>query len=241
MIQSKNRSRPCRFSWLLIGALLLAVSIDAYGAIPVKSRIKMIGRDGKAVVDQSASNSLNSAPKDAIELHNKVTGKVEYAKEANSLRYASHREIADNERMIIEQYILTNFATKTDYFRRHPALFIYLGKDEKLVRDLNMFHLKNTLKDLASREQEVKEQVDALINSSMSKYYFERIGETILEFRRNLKYEKNAMDPAKSFTNLKETKHKMDELVRAYNIYSDKKISLKNIVPNDLQEFFEYN
>jgi len=167
--------------------------------------------------------------------------RVEYSKEANSLRYSSHREIANNERIVIEQYLLSNIAVKTEYYKRCPALFIYLGKDEKLVQDLNMFHLKNTLKILAGREKEVKEKVDELINSSMSKYYFERIGDTILELRKNLKHGNHENDYDKTITTVKETKQKMDELIKAYNIYADKKISIKNVMPIDLQEYFEYN
>ena len=105
----------------------------------------------------------------------------------NDLDNAFHwLEIAFEERVVIEQYLLTNIAVKTDFYNRHPALFIYLGKDEKLIRDLNLFHLKNTIKFLAGREKEVKEKVDELINNSMSNYYFEQIGDTIVKLRKNL-------------------------------------------------------
>lgn len=160
--------------------------------------------------------------------------KLEYSKEANSLKYASHREISFDERVVIEQYLLTNMAVKTDFYNRYPALFIYLGKDEKLVRDLNLFHLKNTLKFLAGREKEVKEKVDELINNSMSKYYFERIGDTILELRKNLKTGKETEKSENNVMIVKETKNKMHELIKAYNIYSNKKISIDSVVPRDL-------
>ncbi len=167
--------------------------------------------------------------------------KVEYSKEANSLKYASHREISFEERVVIEQYLLTNFAAKTDFYNRHPALFIYLGKDEKLVRDLNLFHLKNTLKILAGREKEVKEKVDELINSSMSNYYFERIGEAILDLRKSLKLGQDTNNDPHNVMVVKETKEKMTELIKAYNLYTDKKITIEKVVPGDLIGFFEYN
>jgi hypothetical protein len=166
--------------------------------------------------------------------------KVEYSKEANSLKYSSHREISFGERVVIEQYLLTNIALKTDFYNRHPALFIYLGKDEKLVRELNLFHLKNTLKFLAGREKEVKEKVDELISSSMTNYYFERIGDAILELRKSLKLGKDNNDTEHNIMIVKETKEKMNELIKAYNSYSDKKISIENVVPNDLIDYFEY-
>jgi hypothetical protein len=165
--------------------------------------------------------------------------RVEYSKEANSLKYASHREINLSERVVIEQYLLSNIALKTDYYNRHPALFVYLGKDEKLVRDLNMFHLKNTLKFLADREKELKEKVDGLVSSSMSNYYFEQIGDTILELRKNLKQHQDGVE-SQDFTVIDSTRVKIDKLIEAYNLHSGKKISLQNVVPMDLQEYFEH-
>ncbi len=167
--------------------------------------------------------------------------KVEYSKDANSLKYASHREIAFDERVVIEQYLLTNIAVKTDFYNRHPALFIYLGKDEKLIRDLNLFHLKNTIKFLAGREKEVKEKVDELISNSMSNYYFEQIGDTIVKLRKNLKIGENQHDDQHNVLVVQETKEKMMELIKAYNLYANKKISIENVVPGDLSSYFEYN
>lgn len=167
--------------------------------------------------------------------------KVEYSKEANSLKYASHREISFDERIVIEQYLLTNIAAKTDFYNRYPALFIYLGRDEKLVRDLNLFHLKNTLKFLAGREKEVKEKVDELIHSSMSNYYFERIGEAILDLRKSLKPRQEGPSDQHNVKIIKETKEKMNELIKAYNLYTDKKITIEKVVPSDLREYFDYH
>lgn len=167
--------------------------------------------------------------------------KVEYSKDANSLKYSSHREIAFDERVVIEQYLLTNIAVKTDFYNRHPALFIYLGKDEKLIRDLNLFHLKNTIKFLAGREKEVKEKVDELISNSMSNYYFEQIGDTILKLRKSLKCGEEQHGDQNNVLVVQETKEKMMELIKAYNLYADKKISFENVVPGDLSSYFEYN
>ena len=65
--------------------------------------------------------------------------KVEYNKDANSLRYASHRKVTFGERVIVEQYLLTNIAVKTDYYKKQPALFIYLGIDAQLVKEMRVF------------------------------------------------------------------------------------------------------
>lgn len=158
--------------------------------------------------------------------------RVEYCKESNSLKYSTHRDINFGERVVVEQYLLSNFALKTDYYKRHPALFIFLGIDKKLVKDLNLFHLKNTLKSLVSREKEVKEQVQDLINQSMSNYYFEQIGDAIIALRREINGDCRTEI-------IGESKEKMSELVKAYNLYSDKKIELIEIIPSELKSFIE--
>lgn len=168
----------------------------------------------------------------------KLLVRVEYSKETNTIKYSSHREIALNERIVIEQYILTNFAAKTEYYQHQPSMFIYLGEDVKLKRELNMLRLKKTLKLLAVREKDVKEKVDELMSCSMSNYYFEQIGDTLLEMRKHIK---SAKKDSEDLIIIKKAKSDIQELVEAYNIYSDRKISLEKAVPADLKEYFEYN
>ena len=157
--------------------------------------------------------------------------RVEYNSEANSLRYSSHRKITFGERVIVEQYLLTNVALKTDYYKKHPALFICLGVDASLVKDLNLFHLKNTLKFLVDKEKDVKASVNELINQSMVTYYFEQIGDTLLEIRQEVA--NGAVDE-----NLRRLKTKVEELVKAYNVYSDQKLTVNQVVPSELQPYF---
>lgn len=154
--------------------------------------------------------------------------RVEYNKEANSLRYAAHRKVTFGERVIVEQYLLTNIALKTEYYKKQPALFIYLGVDAQLVKDLNLFHLKNTLKTLVDKEKDVKASVNDLINQSMLNFYFEKIGDTILLIREAI--EKNEPDKV-----LQEYKQKLEELVEAYNLYSNEKINMQKVLPVELQ------
>jgi len=100
---------------------------------------------------------------------------VSYKKESNSVTYSSHRELSFGERVIVEQYLLTNIAVKTEYYKKHPSLFNYVGINNKLTKDLNQFHLKNTIKTLKEKDTEVADSVKKLINKSMASYYFERI------------------------------------------------------------------
>lgn len=158
--------------------------------------------------------------------------RVEYNKEANSLRYSSHRKITFGERVIVEQYLLTNIALKTDYYKKHPALFICLGVDPALVKDLNLFHLKNTLKFLVDKEKDVKASVNELINQSMVSYYFEQIGDAILEIRHEVANGAND-------NNLRKLKQKVEELIKAYNLYSDQKLTVTQVVPAELHNYFD--
>ena len=159
--------------------------------------------------------------------------RVEYNKEANSLRYATHRKITFGERVIVEQYLLTNIALKTDYYKKQPALFIYLGIDKQLVKDLNLFHLKNTLKTLVDKEKDVKASVNNLINQSMLNFYFEKIGDTILAIR-------DTIQEKKSDSELQQLKQTLEELVEAYNLYTDEKINMEKVLPVELQAYLGY-
>jgi len=153
---------------------------------------------------------------------------VSYKKEANSLNYYSHRKLSFGERVIVEQYLLTNIAVKTEYYKKHPALFNYLGINSKLTKDLNEFHLKNTIKTLKEKNTEAADSVKKLINKSMASYYFEHIGNTILEIREAVKeplYNKN----------LEIYESKLKQLVDAYNVHSVDKVTYQNIVPKELK------
>ena len=166
----------------------------------------------------------------------KLLVKIEYSKDNNTLTYSSHREISDKERKIIENYILTKIAVKTDYYKRSPSSFVYAGKNISLQRDLKLLRLKKMLKVLAVRDQKAKEEVDELINSSLSNYYFERIGDTLLQIRKQIKNKKTV-----NVVTIEKTKNDIKELVKAYNLYSDQKITLDRAVPADLKKIFEYN
>lgn len=163
-----------------------------------------------------------------------LMARIEYHQEANSLRYATHRKMAISERLIVEQYLLTNFAQKTEYYQRQPALFVYLGTDAQLTKDLDLFHLKNTLKELVEKEKDVKDSVTGLISQSMQNYYFEQIGDAILAARREIAN----VEIDRADERLGNLKMRMEELVKAYNVYTDQKITIDEIIPSELKSYF---
>jgi hypothetical protein len=166
----------------------------------------------------------------------KLLIRIEYSKKNNKLSYSSHREMTKKERKIIENYILTKVAVSTDYYKRISSSFVYNGKDDELKRDLKLLRLKRMLKSLAVRDGIAAKVVDDLITNSLKNYYFDRIGDTLLQIREQLKEEKKI-----NLINIEKTKSEFEELVKAYNVYSEDKITFERAVPADLKKFFENN
>lgn len=156
-----------------------------------------------------------------------LMARVEYDKAANALRYATHRKITSGERMIVEQYLLMSVAPKTDYYKRNPSQFIYLGLEAKLLKYLDRFQLQNALE----KESDATASVEGLINQSMQNFYFEQIGDAILAMRRELR-------EGLAQTRVAPLRRKMEELVEAYNHYSDQHISIAEVIPSELQPHF---
>lgn len=158
--------------------------------------------------------------------------KVEYAKEGNFLRYASHREMERGERVIAEQYIMVEVAPKTDYFIKHPSMFAYLGIDKQLEKRLSAFHHNNDMKALARDEKEINETVNSLIAESMRDYYTGKIGELLMSMRSEMK------GGWKYDTQFLDWKQQMSELLNAYNIYTDQKVTLDEVIPSELRPYW---
>jgi hypothetical protein len=152
--------------------------------------------------------------------------RVEYNKDANSLRYASHRRMTSGERMIVEQYLLISVATKTEYYEREPSQFFYLGLEARLLKAFNSFHLNGAPQHHGESEKEVSAVVEGLINQSMQNYYFEQIGDAILAMRREFT---NGAAQARVAPFCR----RMEKLVAAYNHYSEQKISVVEVIPSE--------
>jgi hypothetical protein len=175
-----------------------------------------------------------------------LMARIEYHQTANSLRYTTHREMTLNERILVEQYLLANFAPKTEYYQRQPAHFAYLGTDKQLTKALEVFQLQGAAREL--EEKNVNDSVSSLISRSMQTYYFEQIGDTILQARRELANLEAGFAgerrgrPRGSFENATASRHrrkmKLQELVEAYNFYADQKIDVGEIIPSELKSYF---
>ncbi|MFQ5636411.1 MAG: hypothetical protein ACE5IR_00270 [bacterium] len=144
---------------------------------------------------------------------------VDYKSNDNSIHYFSHRQLTFGERVVVEQYLLANVAIKTEYYKKHPAILNYLGINGKLIKDLNQFHLKNTIKSLKGKEKEAEAAVQDLINEALSKYYFEQIGNVLIDL-------KNEKQQNRTFL-----RDQLIELIDAYNLYSDRKVPYEEVLP----------
>jgi hypothetical protein len=152
--------------------------------------------------------------------------RVEYNKDTNTLRYATHRRMTSGERMILEQYLLISLAAKTDYYKREVSQFVYLGLEARLLKAFNVFHFNDTPQRQVGSEQDASAVVAGLINQSMQNYYFEQIGDAILAMRREFS---NGAPQAR----VASLRRKMEKLVEAYNHYSEQKITIVEVIPSE--------
>ena len=156
--------------------------------------------------------------------------KVDYNDEANSLRYWTNRKMKLNERKNVEQFLLTDYATKVDFYKKIPSLFIFAGIEKDLEKELGFVHLDNMLKYLTKKEKTAEKKVKEAINVSMKNYYFEQIGDEILVLRGEIESE---CCPQR----IRDVKVRMSELLRAYNLYTNQQLTLQDIVPIDLRDY----
>ncbi len=155
---------------------------------------------------------------------------VSYKKDLNSIHYFSHRELSFGERVVVEQYLLTNIAVKTEYYKKHPAMLNYIGVNSRLVKDLNQFHLKNTMSTVKEKDRDVDDTVKCLISQSMSNYYFEQIGDILVE----MKDTSNSSNDDELFG----LASRLTALVEAYNEHSENKVTIDELVPSELKGLF---
>jgi hypothetical protein len=157
--------------------------------------------------------------------------KIVYAREANSIRYATHRSLKTEEKKVVERYILQEVAPNTDYYTRHPSLLLYMGIDVTLKKELKTYQVKDTIKTIIDRKHSIDQKVQALISSSLSNYYFERLGDKLLSLRRVLE---NDLGPEQFENTLKEIK----ALLQAYNQNSGQDIDIRTILPQEAMKHY---
>ncbi len=157
--------------------------------------------------------------------------KVIYARDANSIRYATHRSTSADEKKTLERYILQEIAPLTDYYKRTPSLLLYMGVDTMLRKELRKYQVKDTIRGVINHKLDIEEKVQSLISHSLSNYYFERLGEKLLHLRHLLENKGNPEEIEKLI-------EKIDTLLQAYNQNAGQNIQLESILPQEAKKFF---
>ncbi len=155
--------------------------------------------------------------------------KVKHAKKANTLHYVSHREMEHKEKVMAERYMKAKMISTSVRNGDRPSIFIYRGTDNRLKRKLALLHANHGVQRPHRNEREITASVKSLINAAMRNYYTEKIGELIVLARNELG---SGLHQEGKFALLQQ---QMNELVLAYNAYTDNKIVLEEIIPQELR------
>lgn len=158
--------------------------------------------------------------------------KIKYAKDTNSLRYSSHRIITFDERKVIDRYILHDVGPKTDFYQRSPSLLLYIGVDVSLEKELRFYRLRDTLKDVMDHKSTVEKEVKEVIAKSMGNYYFERIGDELLQLRK-------IIGSKNSGEKIKYSLFKINTLLEAYNYHAKQKVEIQDILPKEVVRHYQ--
>lgn len=150
---------------------------------------------------------------------------VQYGQASNALNYSSHREITEGEKTFIENYIRTKVNSEAE-----SDTVSYMGINDELAKDLNEYHAKNSIESLHEKHEKVDGAVKGLIKESMANYYFEQIGKKLIEVR-------GMIQEGSEVSELNLEKNNLAELVYAYNIYAEQKVSFEKVLPKELSEF----
>jgi hypothetical protein len=148
---------------------------------------------------------------------------VSYKKNTQQINYLSHRQPSPDERKEVEQYLKTKVTVKSSCGQKCQTVLIYDGVDNKLKKTLRRFHQKHFASSLKGREKEVEQSVQELIHQSLSNYYFEQIGNTLLELRRLSETTGDRDLSARYIAQLK-------VLVQAYNVYAEKPVTTERLL-----------
>ena len=159
--------------------------------------------------------------------------KVFYDRDVNTIRYVSHRKIAENERKFVENYLIMNYGSEVGYFEEDYGALMFVGVDANLDAQLQSFRLEHDLKKINARSYELDAKVRQLVKGSLKEFYFERIGDSLLEFREQLQKGDQEEQVA-----LERLKYNILKLIEAYNNYSEQKVTLDTAVPSDLRVYF---
>ncbi|OQX85342.1 hypothetical protein B6D60_08020 [candidate division KSB1 bacterium 4484_87] len=133
-----------------------------------------------------------------------------YDGELNAIRYETHRKPTPEEKKSVEVFLISKFAPDTNFHAEPSSSLIFSGVDTVLENDLSEMQFESYVKGLDSRYWELETKVNQLVHGSLRKFYFERLGDKILEFRKQIREENQKKEIV-----VEKLKHNILELIEA--------------------------
>jgi RNA-binding protein YhbY len=131
-------------------------------------------------------------------------------------RFTSHRKISEREKEVIEDYL------KREVFKEDDVTLVYNGVNQTLIKEYNkMYAPEPTSKPTtmnAAKAREAQKAVNEVINKAMEAYYFEKIGDFLIQYRDM------EAGPEKGTVLMG-----LYEMVQAYNKYVPKEKRINNL------------
>jgi hypothetical protein len=155
--------------------------------------------------------------------------KVMMDEDEGYVRFYTHRHITESETSEVEHFIHYQIGFEVPNHSGAPEFLRYAGLDSTLASELRFHRLQGTIKNVLNKKQDIDIKVHTLIETSLSTYYFERLGDELVKLRKAL----NAQES-------KETLHILLQnikiLLDAYNSNSGQNLELSQVVPEHLIE-----
>ena len=152
--------------------------------------------------------------------------RVQYNKDANSIRFVTHRSLKPDEKKVIEEFVLKRIK-EIDQSFSEPSMLFYLGVDDKLSADIRYYRLRGTIDKVLTKKQNIDQQVQDLIHSSLSTYYFEQLGVKILDLRKSIGENAGNDEIDGQIYDIK-------TLLDAYNMNSGQRLELSQVLPKEV-------
>ncbi|MBN1540941.1 hypothetical protein JW992_02265 [candidate division KSB1 bacterium] len=138
-------------------------------------------------------------------------------------RRAEKEELRQVETFIVKQFDLQKSPSSVD---DETVYLLYLGVEESLPPTNSYQMLQGTIKDVISKRQIIDQQVKHLIDTSLSTYYFEKLGEKLITLRR-------AMHQRAGNQHIEKIIQEIRLLLDAYNLHAGQNMTLDQILPRE--------
>lgn len=144
------------------------------------------------------------------------------------IHFTTHRPAVESELQTVEAFIAKKFdLCQANSSEDDEAVYLlYLGVEQGLQNENRYQHLQSTINKVVNKKQIIDQQVEDLINQSLSNYYFEKLGEKLIVLRRAINQNATAHHIEKMIGEIR-------LLLDAYNYHAGQDLSLSQILPRE--------